>query len=271
MRGTLGLVPGAAPEPGAFVCRLRGPGSPGQVSTRVPLHHRLATAATWPAGVLWTSWSYIWRTTPLHRRQLEGALPEDLPPALPGGVTLERVQAPEDGSGPLLHRLYTGMIKKPRLGAAELMGTLQADPDRVAPRALAKFRKTAGEPGQMRVGDEFLVHMPGPWDGPVRAIAVGQGGFRFATLEGHLEAGQIEWRASEAEAGRLCFQVESWARAGDRFSAIMHDRLLMAKEVQLHMWTSVIERAARLAGGRLDGGVDIETHRVDGNAFVGAG
>jgi hypothetical protein len=37
----------------------------------------------------------------------------------------------------------------------------------------------------------------------------------------------------------------------------------MAKEVQLHMWTSVCERVARRAGGRLDGGVSIETRRAE--------
>jgi len=37
----------------------------------------------------------------------------------------------------------------------------------------------------------------------------------------------------------------------------------MAKEVQLHMWSSFLERAARLAGGRLSGGVVVETVRLD--------
>jgi hypothetical protein len=37
----------------------------------------------------------------------------------------------------------------------------------------------------------------------------------------------------------------------------------MAKEVQLHMWTSVLERVARRSGGRLDGGIDVQTCRVE--------
>jgi hypothetical protein len=233
---------------------------------RVPLRHRLLTTASWPAGVLWTSWSYIWRTTPLHRRQSDGHLPEDLPPELPSGLNLDDVQTPDVGTGPLLHRTYTGVINGASHGPHELMAALQRDPDQVAPRALAKFRKTHGAPGQMRVGDEYLVHMPGPWDGPVRAISVQPGGFRFATLRGHLEAGQIEWRAA-ADDGRLRFQIESWARAGDWLSAVAHDRLLMAKEVQLHMWTSVIERVAKFTGGRLHHGIDIETRRVGPEAF----
>lgn len=233
----------------------------------VPLHHRLSTAAGWPVGVLWTAWSYLWRITPLHRRERPGELPDDLPPELPASFGRDDVQELADGVGPLLHRRYRADIRGGHLSAPELMAALQADPDRVAPRALAKFRKTSGPDDRMTVGDEFLVHMPGPWDGPVRAVEVGACAFRFATLHGHLEAGQIEWRAAERD-GRLRFEIESWARSGDRFSAIMHDRLLMAKEVQLHMWTSVIERVVRLVGGRLDGGIDIETHRVDGRAFA---
>lgn len=233
----------------------------------VPLPHRAAVAAVWPVGVLWTSWAYLWRTTPLHRRELPGVLPSDLPPALPEGVDAHGIQRPEDGSGPLLHRRYSALIRAARLDAPALMAALQGNPDRVAPRALAKFRKTGGEPAEMRVGDEYLVHMPGPWDGPVRVIAVGPENFRFATLAGHLEAGQIEWSAGTHQS-LLRFQIESWARAGDRLSAIAHDRLLMAKEVQLHMWSSVIERVAGLSGGRLTGGIDIETRRVDGELLA---
>lgn len=237
------------------------------MTATVPLYRRLATTATWPVGVAATSWSYIWRTTPIHRRELAGSLERDLPPELPSGVPLGDVQRPGDGSGPLLHRLYTGSISDTAWDAQELMRRVSADPNRVAPTALARFQKTSGEAGMMRVGDEFLVRMPGPWDGPVRAIAVDGRSFRFATLRGHLEAGQIEWRAHEVD-GRLQFQIESWARAGDRVSALMHDRLRMAKEVQLHMWSSVVERVTRLTGGRLQGGVDIETRRVDGDAFA---
>jgi hypothetical protein len=223
-------------------------------------------AGTWPVGVAWTSWSYIWRTTPIYRRQCQGSLDEDMPPQLPPGVPRDEIQLPEEGSGPLLHRTYTGAIDGSDRRAADVMAHVGEDPNRVAPLALARFRKTRGREWRIEVGDEFLVHMPGPWDGPVRTVDVTPGSFRFATLAGHLEAGQIEWRAVDRD-GLVVFQVESWARSGDRLSAIMHDRLLMAKEVQLHMWTSVVERVAREIGGRLVRGVDVETRRLDGSVF----
>jgi hypothetical protein len=36
----------------------------------------------------------------------------------------------------------------------------------------------------------------------------------------------------------------------------------MAKEVQAHMWISFLERAVHLAGGRMDGGIELETERI---------
>lgn len=43
----------------------------------------------------------------------------------------------------------------------------------------------------------------------------------------------------------------------------MYQRIHMAKEVQLHMWTSFLERAVKVAGGRLAGGIEVETRAVD--------
>ncbi len=236
------------------------------MSASIPLHRRLATSAVWPAGIAITSWRYIWRTTPIRRTELEGSLPQDLPPRLPPGAPDEQAQLPPDGAGPLLHRTYTGVIRDTDWTPEQLMELVKADPNRVAPRSLARFQKTAGPPDRMELGDEWLIRMPGPWDGPVRVVNLTPSSFRFLTLSGHLEAGQIEWRAA-AEDGLLHFQIESWARAGDRLSALMHDHLRMAKEVQLHMWSSVVEKVARRTDGRLTGGVQIETRRVDGDAF----
>jgi hypothetical protein len=93
----------------------------------------------------------------------------------------------------------------------------------------------------------------------------GTGAFEHRALEARylaLDAPVHDGRARD-EDERLVFEIESWARSGDRLSNVMHDRLRMAKEVQLHMWTSVLERVARRVGGRLDGGVDVETRRAE--------
>ena len=223
---------------------------------------RLLTSARWPLGVAFTGWSYLWRVTPLHRREAPGTWREDGPHPLPPGAPTGGIQRPEDGAGPLLHRHYRARIRDARLGPEALIERLGKDPNTVAPGGLAKFEKLNGEDERIAVGDEWIVRMPGPWNGPVRVVEVTPTSFRFATLDGHLEAGQIEWHA-DGEDGELRFGIESWARSGDRLSDLMHNHLRMAKEVQLHMWTSVIERVARLVGGHLPEGIEIDTRRVE--------
>jgi hypothetical protein len=228
---------------------------------RPSLARRLGTATRWPVGVTLTSWRYMWRTTPLHRSEVAGRLPDDAPPELPAEPSHEEVQHPPGGSGPLFHRIYRARIRDARMGPEELVAAITADPDRVAPTEFASFKKMLGDEGSMAVGDEYVVRMPGPWDGPVRVVERTPTSFRFVTLEGHLEAGQIRFSAERGEL--LEFRIESWARSGDRLSNLLYHHLRMSKEVQLHMWTSMLERITDLSGGRLTGGIEIRTHRVD--------
>src|SRR3954471_15765964 len=232
---------------------------------RPSLARRLTTAARWPVGVALTSWSYMWRTTPLHRREEDGAPGEDNALPLPDAVDRDEIQGADDGVGPLFHRRYAARVREPRLSPEELMGRLTRNLNEVAPTEFAVFQKVRGAEDTLRVGDEYVVRMPGPWDGPVRVVEVTPRSFRLATLAGHLEAGQIEFRAAPAPDG-LRFEIESWARSGDRLSNLLYHRLRMAKEVQLHMWTSFLERVAKMSGGRLTGGIDIHTRRVEDGA-----
>ncbi len=229
---------------------------------RSPAHQPLRTAARWPLGIGLTSWRYMWRTTPVHRWEMTGSMPEDAPPAYPADLDLDDVQQPEDGVGPLIHRIYRTRIDGVRISAEQLMERLTADLNRVAPSEFARFEKVHGEPQRLTTGDEYVVRMPGPWNGPVRVVAASPTAFRLATLDGHLEAGQIEFRAARDHRS-LEFSIESWARSGDRLSDLMYSNVRMAKEVQLHMWTSVLERVAELAAGKLDGGIVVTTRRVD--------
>jgi uncharacterized protein (UPF0548 family) len=231
------------------------------MSKRPPLSRRLATAAAWPTGVALTSWNYMWRTTPMHRREESGTTDEDAPPPLPEHVAREELQSLEDGVGPLFHRIYRIRIRDGGHSAEQLLTAMRADLNRVSPTEFARFFKVHGDGDEMRVGDEYVVRMPGPWDGPVRVVEVTPCSFRFATLSGHLEAGQIEFSAADGD--ELLVWIESWARSGDRLSDLLYQRLRMAKEIQLHMWTSFLERVAKLSGGRMSGGIEIVTRRVD--------
>lgn len=209
----------------------------------------------------------MWRATPMRRTEARGRLPAELPELLayPRGVGRDEVQGYEDGAGPLFHRYYRTRIRESPMTAEQLMDKIQSDPNRTSPTKFARFQQTQGARGNLRVGDEFLVRMPGPWDGPVRVIDVGPRSFRLATLVAHLEAGQIEFRTS-TERDLLVFEIESWARSSTPLVNLLYHRLRMAKEVQAHMWISFLERVVALSGGRMTGGVEIETERIDPEA-----
>ena len=207
------------------------------------------------------SWRYMWRTTPLHRSEetgddsdLSGLADEARQPG-------DGRQPATEGVGPLLHRCYSADITDTEVSPEALIDLMANRLNQVSPE-MAVFRKTRGADGVLREGDEFVVRMPGPWDGPVRVAQRDQTSFRLVTLEGHLEAGQIEFRTART-GDALRFEIESWARAGDRLSDLMYNKLRLAKEIQLNMWTHFCIRAAALAGGRLQGGVTIRTRWVD--------
>jgi Domain of unknown function (DUF1990) len=222
---------------------------------------RLWTILGWPIGIALVSWRYMWRTTPLHRSEETGSR-TDLPDRAGEEAGLDDGrQDLEAGFGPLLHRSYSVRIVDSAMSPAALIDMVAAKLNQASPE-MAVFRKTRGAQGFLRQGDEFIVRMPGPWDGPVRVVRRDAVSFRLATLDGHLEAGEIEFRARSA-GDTLHFEIESWARAGDRLADLLYNRLRLAKEIQLNMWSHFCVRTAALAGGRPSGGVTIRTRWMD--------
>lgn len=176
--------------------------------------------------------------------------------AMPGDpATVLRRSA---GRGPLYRRTYEVVVEGARTGPEELITRLINDPNRASPTEVSTFR--AFGPGR-DPGAEFAVRMPGPWDAPVRVVERTPTSFCLATLRGHMEAGEIAFRAAWADGGRLVFTIESWARSGDRLHDWLHDKLPLAREMQLHMWVEFCEQAAELAGGDAHGPVRVRTDR----------
>jgi hypothetical protein len=178
---------------------------------------------------------------------------------LPGDArTLQRRST---GVGSTIHRRYRVRIADSPYTSAELLDTVATHLNAVSPVEVAEFKKVKGTLGRLKTGDEYVVQMPGPWDGPVRVIDRDETSFRFVTLRGHMEAGEILFRTSSTP-DDLIFEIESWARSGDRFFAFLYDHLWVAREMQLHMWVHVLERVAALADGRVVGKIDVQTSKV---------
>jgi uncharacterized protein (UPF0548 family) len=198
---------------------------------------------------------------------MRGSWAEDAPPDLPAGLHHDEMQTWKDGVGPLLHRIYRTRLAASSMPAHELIRRLVEDINCVSPTEFASFQRVEGE-GPMEVGDDYVVRMPGPWDGPVTVVAIDRTSFRLATLSGHLEAGQIEFRAYDDHRG-VVFEIESWARSGDRLSDLFYTRLQISKEIQLHMWASVLRNVVTLAGGKMVGGIVITTRELNPGALPG--
>lgn len=220
--------------------------------------------AGWVVGLPFASWRYVARDTEIHRQDRVCGWPiEGFPAEDPAAAD---IQACTGGAGPVFRRHYRVRVERPLVTAAELMGVIAADPNVACPLEIARFEKTTGPPGEMHVGDEYRVRLPGPWNGPVRIIARTENSFRFATLAGHMEAGQIEFRAADADS-ELLFEIESWARSGDTYFHLLYDRIGVTKELQLHMWAHFLERAAQIAGGTPAGAIEIHTDRCNEHPF----
>ncbi|MEJ2868927.1 DUF1990 family protein [Actinomycetospora sp. OC33-EN08] len=205
----------------------------------------------------------------VNHREEPGDPVTDAPPPLPAPGP--RDQTLFDGHGPMLHRVFTVHVPDARIGPRELVAVLVADINATMIPGVARFDRTTGSGHALGVGDEYVVRMPGPWDGPVRVVdrtdEVRRSSFRLATLAGHLEAGQIEFAAEGAgdEAGgdpTLQFTITTWARAGDALADLMYNCLRVAKNVQFQLWVHCCVRAAELAGGSPENGVEVVTRTV---------
>jgi hypothetical protein len=168
----------------------------------------------------------------------------------------------ENGVGPLFHRLFVVEIEGSSLTAAELIAKVAADLNQAMPSEVTAVERISGAPGELAIGDEIVVRIPGPWDGPVRVVHRTTTSLRLATLTGHLEAGQIEFRA-RLRGSLLRFEIEAWARSSNWLIHLLYSYLQLAKEIQLNMWVRFCQSTADLAGGRAQGGVTIRTRVID--------
>jgi hypothetical protein len=120
------------------------------------------------------------------------------------------------------------------------------------------------------VGSEYEIRMPGPWNGSVRTVGRTPTSIRLATLDGHMEAGEIEFRTSWAESdsptngGRdLVFEIYSVARSADRAFNALYSYLPVAREMQLYMWVHFCCRVAEMAKGTVVGKPEVRTVRYE--------
>lgn len=166
-------------------------------------------------------------------------------PELAAKTINQPLQTAGDGVGPLYHRRYWVDFDEKPGSATGIMKTLIGNINACSPTVLAEFQKTKGDLRELKVGDEFLVKINGPWDGPVRVVERSSNSFTLQTLRGHLEAGRIQFSIIEREAGWFRLLIESFARSQNRFVDFFYTRVPIIRWIQRMMWTSFCRRFVR--------------------------
>lgn len=221
----------------------------------------LAVITRWLWGTALVTWRYLWETTPLHRSESVGD-EWDRPPQIPPDAIDDRVQLISDGCGPLFHRRFHVRIAAAEIDADQLIDRVIHDFKHFVPTEVVDIRADEVGTQGLEVGDEMLVEMPGPWNGPVKVVHREDTLLHLVTLRGHLEAGQVQFRAYQ-DGAILVFEIELWARCSSRLVHFLYSRLRFAKEVQLNMWVRFCMAAVATSRGRLVDGVHVSTRRIE--------
>ncbi len=160
-----------------------------------------------------------------------------------------KVQSIGEGAGPRYHRVYAIDLAVSFDSAQQTMHEVMLDPNAFSPKLIATFEKTKGAADRLQVGDEFMVHISGPWDGPVRVSQVSEASFTLLTLNGHIEAGQIQFRLVKQDDGNARFEIESVTRSRDQIVNFVYDKLRLAQFAQTEMWELFCKTVAERAMG----------------------
>lgn len=208
------------------------------------------------AGVPLATFRFLRREVPIE--ELQG-------PGRSGSLPIEDPDAEhrenEHGVGPVLHREYAVSIRAPKLAPAKLLAIIAADPNVIAPTEVMRFGKTRGEIGDLRIGDELLIRMAGPWNGPVRVTERWEHGFRLAAVRGHAQLGQMELRARGKD-GQIAMEIQTRERAAGPVFHLLQ-RIGLVRRMQTHIWGEMLENAARLAGGEPPERITVRSWRGD--------
>ncbi len=181
--------------------------------------------------------------------------------ALQGEKSIQYIR---DGHGALFVRRYSVDIVKSALSIDELFALIATQIDDFSAGELAVFEKTVGAENKLVVGDEFLVRISGPWNGPVRVSEVNPHSFTFVTLEDHLEAGEIQFslqpRNDEPEV--LQFRIQSVTRSKDAIVDVAYEKLKAAQIAQTSMWAFFCNKVVEISGGEQRSDIEISTHEM---------
>ena len=229
---------------------------------------RLLKTAAIAVPVVGVSWFFIQRWKLLIVRETEVEVPVTRASSIAsnGHAVADHSsrQPARSGEGDFYNRTYQVDIQDSKLGKEEIIRSILHDINRFTPQEMAHFEKTEGAEDEFQIGDEFLVRISGPWNGPVRLIELQPDSFSFETLQGHLEVGKIQFIALDhpEQEGVIRFEIRSWARSSNRVTDFFYRILGISKFSQTRMWTFFLDKVVENSGGERVGAIKVMTHKA---------
>jgi hypothetical protein len=221
----------------------------------------------WPFGMMLVTVRYLRALGDIDRSFESRQSPA---PALLNSSDGPDLQDVDEGVGAVFERTYRVRIADSTQSPEELLAFVTSNFNRATPVEVAEFSERRPKGDGPEVGSEYEIRMPGPWNGSVRTVARTPTSIRLATLDGHMEAGEIEFRTSWADsasttnAGQdLVFEIYSVARSADRAFNALYSYLPVAREMQLYMWVHFCCRVAEMAKGTVVGKPEVRTVRYE--------
>lgn len=223
---------------------------------RARLSRRLLRLIGWTVGAPLATFRFLRQDIPLR------VLPGDatVAPLSPEKPSPER-GAEERGVGPLAHRVYGAVLRECTLSAERLVGIIAADPNVIAPTEVLRFERRGEAVRDLREGDELLIRMAGPWNGPVRVTRRWEHGFRLAALRGHAQVGQLELRSRDDD-GDVAVEIQTRERAAGVWFYLL-ERIGLVGRMQAYTWAEMLQKAAQLAGGRPPTDITVRSWREE--------
>lgn len=217
------------------------------------------------AGIIWF---FVQRWKLLVVRETEVDVPvtrsSPIAPNTDAASDKSSAQPAQSGEGDFYNRTYQVDIKASKLTKEELIQSIIHDINDFTPQEMAHFEKTEGAENTFKIGDEFVVRISGPWNGPVRLVDLQPDSFSFETLQGHLEAGKIQFIALEhpEDEGVIRFEIRSWARSSNKITDFFYRILGISKFSQTRMWTFFCDKVVEKSGGERVGVINVMTHKA---------
>ncbi len=216
-------------------------------------------------------WFFVrrWKLLVAHETEVEVPVTRasSIPPNADSEVDQSGLQPAQNGEGVFYSRTYQVDIQHPKLSKEALLQSILQDINHFTPQEMAYFEKTRGAQDTLEIGDEFLVRITGPWNGPVRLVDLQPDSFAFATLHGHLEAGKIQFIVLENpdHEGVIRFEIRSWARSSSKITDFFYRVLGISKFSQTRMWSYFCDKVVEQSGGERLGDINVMTHKTPNN------